>query len=106
MFAGQTATYYVDGKRETREETPQHPGNGEFFPGVIQPHGLYNRPIIFNLGIQSCQTNTPIFIKSVLYCFLSHPEMKFLDNVTYLYMILKKINIMSLLSYKGEIRRK
>lgn len=44
MFGGQTATCYVDGKRERREEMPQHPGNSEFFPGVIQPHGLYSGP--------------------------------------------------------------
>lgn len=84
MFAGQTATYYVDGEREIREWTPQHPGNGDFFffLELCSLMGFIMGPTTMVLNL--VRPVLPL-IKSVLYCFLSHPEMKFLDNVTYLY---------------------
>lgn len=84
MFAGQTATYQVDGEMENREKTPQDPSNDEFFPAIIQPHGPYNGAT--TMVFHPIRPIPPFLLRA--FCIAppsSHPEMKFLDNATQLY---------------------
>lgn len=71
-----------------------------FFLKLLSLKGFIMGPttMVFNLVRLA-----PPFLLSVLYCFLSHPEMKFLHNVPYLYTFF--FNQYNDLSYKGEMKK-